>query len=278
MQARVLGFSHPCFENAPVRMGRMHLPVAPRCNIQCSFCNPASGESCVHGCVPGLTKEVLTPRQALLRVKSMVEDRHLPIEIIGIAGPGEPLYNEETFETLEMLHAKYPQIHLCLSTNGLLLPRLMDRIIRCGVETLTVTVNSCTVPVARMVYNHVEGKSRDEDFLRLMEQQLQGIELAASKGLRVKVNSVFIPDENEKELPEIARIVKSKGACIHNILPLIPRKDAQKRRAPDNESLKRVRSACAKHIEEFERCRHCRADAVIGIPKEILERDRACKA
>ena len=30
---------HPCFdEQAHERVGRVHLPVAPRCNIQCFFC------------------------------------------------------------------------------------------------------------------------------------------------------------------------------------------------------------------------------------------------
>ena len=31
---------HPCFnKKSHRRFGRVHLPVAPRCNIQCKFCN-----------------------------------------------------------------------------------------------------------------------------------------------------------------------------------------------------------------------------------------------
>jgi nitrogen fixation protein NifB len=31
---------HPCFsENARHTTGRIHLPVAPKCNIQCNFCD-----------------------------------------------------------------------------------------------------------------------------------------------------------------------------------------------------------------------------------------------
>ena len=52
-------FDHPCFTNAPARAARMHLSVAPKCNIKCSFCNPAGGDKCVHGCMPGLTDRVL---------------------------------------------------------------------------------------------------------------------------------------------------------------------------------------------------------------------------
>ncbi|MGA3007680.1 MAG: nitrogen fixation protein NifB, partial [Opitutaceae bacterium] len=36
-----LDFSkHPCFNKASHHAhGRIHLPVAPRCNLQCNFCN-----------------------------------------------------------------------------------------------------------------------------------------------------------------------------------------------------------------------------------------------
>ncbi|NEX14978.1 MAG: nitrogen fixation protein NifB, partial [Prosthecochloris sp.] len=31
---------HPCFNDASRHsFGRIHLPVAPKCNIQCNYCN-----------------------------------------------------------------------------------------------------------------------------------------------------------------------------------------------------------------------------------------------
>lgn len=257
------GFCHPCFQNETAKVARMHLPVAPYCNIKCSFCNPANGDSCVHGCVPGLTKEVLSPDEALEKLRRVIEEQGIRIQIVGIAGPGEPLFNESTFQTLEKIRKEYPEIHLCLSTNGLLLPEKVDRIIDSDVETLTVTVNSLTVPVARRVYEHIAGKRDDASFELLMANQRKGIETAASKGLCIKVNSVLIPGENEDELPEIARRAKTWGAYIHNVLPLIPRADAMERKAPDGATVQRVRLACGEHLCQFERCRHCRADAII---------------
>lgn len=258
-----LSFTHPCFQNEAAHVARMHLPVARLCNIRCSFCNPAGGDSCVHGCIPGLTREVLTPRQAVERVRQVCQEQHIPIRIVGIAGPGEPLFNEETFETLALLRQHFPQIHLCLSTNGLLLPARARRIASLGVETLTVTVNSLTVETARKVYVHVEGRTDDEAFLTLMRNQMDGIEEAARLGICTKVNSVLIPGENEAELPEIARQAALRGASIHNILPLIPRADARQRQAPDADTVQRLREACGQHLCQFERCRHCRADAII---------------
>lgn len=260
--ASKLSFTHPCFQNQPARVARMHLPVAPLCNIKCSFCNPAQS-TCVHGCMPGLTRQVLTPVQAVERVRQVMEDQHIPIQIVGVAGPGEPLFNEATFETLHLLRQRWPQLHLCLSTNGLLLPQSVERIVDAGVETLTVTVNSLTVQTARKVYDHVQGQRTDQAFAHLIDCQLRGIAAAARLGLCVKVNSVLIPGENQDELPLIAREAASRGAILHNVLPLIPRADAQDRKPPDGCTVRQVRQACGEYLCQFERCRHCRADAII---------------
>ena len=224
-------FDHPCFTNAPARAARMHLSVAPKCNIKCSFCNPAGGDKCVHGCMPGLTDRVLSPREALEHVRR-VRDGGIDIRIVGIAGPGEPLFNEETFETIALVREAFPSMHICLSTNGLLLPERLSRILSLGVETLTVTVNCLTVDCARRVYDHVEGRRDDASFERLLRSQLEGVRFAAEAGLCVKVNSVLLPGENDAEIPLVARRVADLGAYIHNVLPLIPRPDARRRAAP----------------------------------------------
>lgn len=267
MQATKPRFEHPCFQNTPARIARMHLPVARLCNIKCNFCNPASGDSCVHGCVPGATRDILTPQEALLRVSNVIKQQGVAIQIVGIAGPGEPLFNKETFETVAVLRDAYPEIHICLSTNGHLLPDCVDQIADSGVETLTVTVNSLTVQTARLVYEHILGSTDESAFEMLLTNQLCGIEMAAKRGLSVKVNSVLIPGENEHELPAIARKVAQLGAFIHNVLPLIPRPDARSRNAPDTDMLLHTRKACAEHLCQFNHCRHCRADAIIDATK-----------
>lgn len=255
-------FDHPCFTNAPARAARMHLSVAPKCNIKCSFCNPAGGDKCVHGCMPGLTDRVLSPQEALEHVRR-VRDGGIDIRIVGIARPGEPLFNEETFETIALVREAFPSMHICLSTNGLLLPERLSRVLSLGVETLTVTVNCLTVDCARRIYDHVEGRRDDASFERLLRSQLEGVRLAAEAGLCVKVNSVLLPGENDAEIPLVARRVADLGAYIHNVLPLIPRPDARRRAAPSQELVDSVRAQCAACLAQFTRCRHCRADAII---------------
>ena len=55
--------SHPCFtEKAAQSCGRVHLPVAPKCNVLCGYCNRKY--DCVNESRPGVTSGVLTPAQA----------------------------------------------------------------------------------------------------------------------------------------------------------------------------------------------------------------------
>lgn len=66
---------------------------------------------------PALTSEVISPEAALDRV-----ERALRLDSRsaggGGAGPGEPLANPATLETLRLIHARFPRLLLCLSTNG----------------------------------------------------------------------------------------------------------------------------------------------------------------
>ncbi|HEX3029635.1 MAG TPA: nitrogenase component 1, partial [Clostridia bacterium] len=55
--------SHPCFSGGACQNARMHIPVAPACNISCNYCNRKY--DCQNESRPGVTSEVLTPAAAL---------------------------------------------------------------------------------------------------------------------------------------------------------------------------------------------------------------------
>ena len=96
------GLAHPCFnEDAKHTSARVHLPVAPKCNIQCNYCNRKY--DCVNESRPGVTSSVLAPFQAVEYLKDL-DSRMDNLAVIGIAGPGDPFANaEETLETMELL-------------------------------------------------------------------------------------------------------------------------------------------------------------------------------
>ncbi|WP_413699004.1 radical SAM protein [Psychromonas sp. KJ10-10] len=139
--------NHPCYSNdAHHKYARMHLPVAPACNIQCNYCNRKY--DCANESRPGVVSELLTPEQALLKAQAVAEK--IPqLSVIGIAGPGDPLANPvRTFKTLELIREAMPDIKLCLSTNGLVLVDHIDDILRLGVDHVTITINALDEVIA----------------------------------------------------------------------------------------------------------------------------------
>ncbi len=87
---------HPCFSaEAHHKFGRIHLPVAPFCNIKCGYCDRKY--NCVNESRPGVSSIVVSPEEAINRVREIF-DRGQNISVIGVAGPGDPLANNSTFE------------------------------------------------------------------------------------------------------------------------------------------------------------------------------------
>lgn len=140
---------HPCFDKqAHFSVGRLHLPIAPRCNIQCNYCTRALNRDEER---PGVSAAVLSPREALEITRKITSEDNT-IKVIGIAGPGDPLANEETFEALSLVHREFPRLTKCLATNGLLLPQRVDDLVRVGVTNLTVTINAVDKEVGKSFY------------------------------------------------------------------------------------------------------------------------------
>ena len=265
--------THPCFSaEAHRRFGRIHLPVAQVCNIQCKYC--VRKYDCANESRPGVTSSVLTPQQALERVRMLVE-RNDRISVIGVAGPGDPLANDSTFEVLSSINREFPELTLCVSTNGLLLTDRLEELMRCGVKSLTITINAVTPETAEKIYSWVYYRGRrltgKEASECLVCSQTRGLRNAIDAGFIVKINSVFVPGVNDAELPLIAWLAGMRGAEIMNVLPLIPQADFKDLHRPSREMIDRVRAACRKHVPQMTHCTQCRADAfgILGEDRDM---------
>lgn len=262
---------HPCFsENARHRFGRMHLPVAPKCNIQCNYC--IIKYDCVNESRPGVTSEVITPEEALIKVKDVI-DKFPFIRVIAVAGPGEPLFNEETFSTFRLVKEEFPSLKLCISTNGLLLPLKVNLLKDLGVETITVTLNAIGPEISEKIYSYIiyNGKriSGKEGAKILLDNQLEGIETAIKLGLVVKINTVMIPEINSHHILDIAKKIKELGVYTMNIMPLISQYKFSHIPPPTIDDRKKVQDECTKFIKQMRHCRQCRSDAVGLLGKDI---------
>ena len=263
--------NHPCYsEEAHHHFARMHAAVAPACNIQCHYCNRKY--DCANESRPGVVSELLTPEQAVK--KTLAVAAAIPqMSVLGIAGPGNPLANpERTFATFRMLAEKAPDIKLCVSTNGLALPECVEELAKHNIDHVTITINCIDPDVGAQIYpwifwKHKRVRGREAAAI-LIEQQQKGLEMLVAKGVLVKVNSVMIPGVNDEHLKEVSRVVKAKGAFLHNVMPLIAEAEhgtfygVMGQRSPTPEELKALQDACEGDMNMMRHCRQCRADAV----------------
>ena len=263
--------NHPCYsEEAHHHYARMHVAVAPACNIQCNYCNRKY--DCANESRPGVVSEKLTPEQAAKKVLAVAST--IPqMTVLGIAGPGDPLANpEKTFKTFELVSHTAPDIKLCLSTNGLALPDHIDTIAKYKVDHVTITINMVDAEIGQHIYPWIfwkhkryTGKAAAQI---LTDRQMQGLEMLTARGILCKVNSVMIPGINDKHLVEVNRAVKSRGAFLHNIMPLISAPEhgtvfgLNGQRGPSAQELKALQDSCEGEMNMMRHCRQCRADAV----------------
>ena len=258
---------HPCFSRgAHGRFGRIHLPVAVRCNIVCGFCDRRY--ACVNESRPGVTAQILSPEEACelaLRAAARMPE----LSVAGIAGPGDPLANPtETFETLRLIRKALPRLLLCLSSNGLALPDAAGEIAALGVEHMTVTVNAVDPAIGARLYRNVQrigGQlSGEEGADLLLGQQERGIRRLKALGLTIKVNTVVVPGINDFHVAAIAERVADWGASLMNCIPLIPVPGTPLGACPDpgHELMAHVRTQAEAFLPQMRHCARCRADAL----------------
>ncbi|GBE55668.1 feMo cofactor biosynthesis protein NifB [archaeon BMS3Bbin15] len=261
--------NHPCYsKEAHSKFGRIHVPVAPKCNVQCNYC--VRKYDCANENRPGVTTRVISPDEAMQTIEQAVK-MEPRIRVLGIAGPGDPLANTATFETLVKTKEEFPYLTRCLSTNGLALPERIDELDRAGITTLTITINAVDPEIGKKIYSFVRYDNKTyrgrEAFEILSKNQLAGLKEASKRGMVVKVNSVLIPGINDKHLVEVAKVVRELGAYTMNVMPLIPQGNFKDIPPPTAEEVNRIRDGCEAVINQFRNCIQCRADA-IGVPGE----------
>lgn len=265
--------THPCYNCGAHNHARIHLPVAPKCNIQCNYC--VRKFDCPNESRPGVTTTILTPEEALERFKDAKEK--LPnLSVVGIAGPGDALANfEETKKTLELIRAYDPDITFCLSTNGLMLPLYAQDLIDLGVSHVTITVNAIDPKIGAKIYKHIDYMGMhfigESGAAILLTNQLIGIRLLTDKGIICKVNIVTLKGINDEHIDTVVAKMKELGCYITNIMQLIPVKGSAFEALPmaSQVEINKIRKRCGETLKQMYHCKQCRADA-IGLLGEDL--------
>ncbi len=258
---------HPCFDaSARHQFGRVHLPVAPRCNVKCNFCDRRF--DCVNESRPGVTSSVLTPPQAADYL-GKVRERVPNLAVVGIAGPGDPFANADaTMATLRLVHDMAPELLLCVATNGLQVAPYVAELAELQVSHVTLTINAVDPMIGQKIYAWMRDGTRVLRGLEaarvLLGRQLEAVRALSERGVTVKVNTIVIPGINEDHVPAVAATVAGLGADVQNCIPLYPVAGTpfETLGTPAPARIAELRHQAGRHISQMSHCTRCRADAV----------------
>lgn len=270
---------HPCFDRgATGTSARLHLPVAPKCNVQCRFCDRR--HDCVNESRPGVTSAILSPRQAAEYYRR-AKDLRPDISVVGIAGPGDAFASaDRTLETLRLIREFDPDVILCVATNGLEGAAHAEELASLRVSHTTITINGLRPGTLAAIYAWARVGRRalrgQEAALALREAQEATLARFRAVGLKVKVNCVVLPGVNDGEIEEIAMLAGAYGAEAINLIPLAPTGTEFAASIPELAPAHHheLQALAGRHVKIMGHCQRCRADAggTLGHDDDSLRR------
>ncbi|SPP84968.1 molybdenum cofactor biosynthesis protein 1 isoform X2 [Drosophila guanche] len=180
--------------------GRHHtylrISLTERCNLRCDYCMPADG-------VPLQPKDKLLTTEEILRLaRIFVEQGVRKIRLTG----GEPTIRRDIVDLVAEMKA-LPQLeHVGITTNGLVLTRLLLPLQRAGLDSLNISLDTLQ-------------KDRFEKITRRKgwERVIAGIDLAVQLGYRPKVNCVLMRNFNEDEVCDFVEFTRDRPVDVRFI-------------------------------------------------------------
>jgi cyclic pyranopterin phosphate synthase len=180
--------------------GRRHtylrIALVERCNLRCRYCMPAGGLDWTPD------ERLLTDDEILRLARLFAEGGVTKIRLTG----GEPLLRPQVAELAERIGKVKGVETLAMTTNGLLLPKKLDRLHEAGVGKLNISLDTL----------------REERFEEMTRRcgfplVLRAIDAAIERGYRPKVNCVVMRGVNDDEVPDFVRFTKERPVEVRFI-------------------------------------------------------------
>ena len=173
----------------------MRISITDRCNLRCKYCMPDGIEL-----LP--MSEILTFEEILRVCRQAVE---LGITRFKITG-GEPLVRRRCVELIRQIKALPGVEQVTMTTNGVLLSGYLDELLDVGLDAVNISLDT----LDRRRFEEITGFDQ-------LPEVLKSIDVAASSGLRVKVNAVLQQDKNAEEWQDILNIAEKQSIDVRFI-------------------------------------------------------------
>ncbi len=171
-------------------IGDLRVSVTDRCNFRCQYCMPAEG-------LPWLERAEILTFEEIARLVSLFAD--MGVHDVRLTG-GEPLVRKQFAHLAEML-AQIDAVHdLSVTTNGFLLERDAEALVRAGINRFNVSVDS-------LQRDHFFELTRRD----ALPQVLRGLEHLATfpEAHPIKINAVAVRGFTEDEVIPLAEFART---------------------------------------------------------------------
>ncbi len=182
------------------RFGRninyLRISITDKCNLRCVYCMPEDGvPRKEHG-------EFLSFEEITQVVRAGVP---LGLKKIRLTG-GEPLVKRGIVDLVGMVRSVEGIEHLAMTTNGVLLEDMAEKLREAGLDSLNVSLD--TLDPER--YHRITRCGTISDVLR-------GLDAAKRAGFPVKINMVIMDDTQAGEIEELRQFAYAMGFAIQFI-------------------------------------------------------------
>ena len=179
-------------------IGDLRVSVTDRCNFRCQYCMPAEG-------LPWLERSEVLTFEEIARLVQLLSA--MGVRDVRLTG-GEPLIRRNFPHLVELLSVIDDVDDLSVTTNGFLLERDAEKLVRAGVNRFNVSIDSLQAD------RFFELTRRDA-----LPQVMRGLELLASfpEAHPIKVNAVAIRGFTEDEVLPFAEFARSSSYEIRFI-------------------------------------------------------------
>jgi len=205
------------------RISYLRLSVTDRCDLRCTYC--------MHERQSFLPKaDLLDYREMAQLVDAFIARGVTKLRITG----GEPLVRQDVIHFLRDLSTRIApgQLgELTLTTNGTQLARFASDLAQMGIRRINVSLDS----LDREKYAHLTRRD-------VFPAVIAGIHTALKAGLKIKINTVALRDQNLEEIPAIIEWAHGLGMDL-SLIEIMPLGEGIAGRVGSYASLADVRSS-----------------------------------
>lgn len=177
------------FDRYDREINYLRISVTDRCNLRCTYCSPDDCD------VPSLNGQ-LTIKKIVTIVESGVELGLTKVRLTG----GEPLVRRDIVEMVAAINSIRGVEQLAMTTNGILLPRLANRLKLAGLDRANISLDSVDA-------NRYRNITRNGS----LQSAIKGIDAAKEVGIPVKINMVVLSDTEEREIADVRKFCEGRG-------------------------------------------------------------------